>query len=149
MTETRRVQKFDINVSNAHGYVLGEHGDTGFVAWSTVKNADKISSKEKIKIEKDVKEAAYKIIEGKGSTYFGIGSMTAEILDAIVSDSGQVFPITAALDGEYGITGMALGVPAKVGIHGVEIVEKPLLKEELMQLQASAKTLKNLLDNLK
>ena len=139
----RLARKFDKNISNVHGYVLGEHGDSEFVAWSTVDGADKFSREFKDKTEKRVREAAYEIIAGKGATYFGIGAATAEIIQSILNNSEKVFPLSVLLNGEYGISGIALGVPAKLGEKGImEILELDLQKDELEKLQNSAKKLK-------
>ena len=139
----RLARKFDKNIANVHGYVLGEHGDSEFVAWLTVGCADQISPKSREKIAKLVREEAYKIIEGKGATYFGIGAAMAEIIAVILNNSEKVFPLSVLLNGEYGISGIALGVPAKLGEKGIEeIIELDLPKEELAKLQNSAKKLK-------
>jgi len=139
----RLARKFDKNISNIHGYVLGEHGDSEFVAWSTVDGADKISRDSREKIAKLVREEAYKIIAGKGATYFGIGAATAEIISAILNNSEKVFPLSVLLNGEYGISGISIGVPAKLGEKGImQVIELNLSKEELAKLQDSAKKLK-------
>ena len=145
----RLARRFDRNISNIHGYVLGEHGDSEFIAWSTVDDADKIPEKERSELENRVRTAAYKIIEGKGATYFGIGAATVEILSSILFNSGKVFPVSAPLHGEYGIEGMSLGVPAKIGSEGiVSVIEKELFPEEQEKLQQSAQKLKTILDQL-
>ncbi len=145
----RLAKRFDQNIANVHGYVLGEHGDSEFVAWSTVDQVENISPEEQENLQEQVRNAAYEIIEGKGATYFGIGAATVEILSSIILNSRRVFPVSASLNGEYGIDGIALGVPVKIGAQGIEeIVEKPLSKEELVQLQASAEKLKTVLKNL-
>ncbi len=145
----RLARKFDRNISNIHGYVLGEHGDSEFVAWSTVDDAEEISLEERDTLEERVRMAAYAIIEGKGATYFGIGAATVEIISSILFDSGRVFPVSAPLKGEYGIEGIAIGVPVKIGSFGIEeVMEKPLSKDELKKLQASAKKLKDILSEL-
>jgi len=139
----RLARKFDKNIANVHGYVLGEHGDSEFVAWSTVGCADQISPKSREKIAKLVREEAYKIIEGKGATYFGIGAAMAEIIAVILNNSEKILPLSVVLNGEYGISGISLGVPAKLGEKGIaEIIELDLPPEELTQLQNSAKKLK-------
>lgn len=140
----RLAQKFDRNIANVHGYVLGEHGDSEFVAWSTVDHAEDITDAEKKKMSDDVRNAAYKIIEGKGATYFGIGAATVEILFSILWNSRRVFPVSAPLKGEYGIEGISIGVPAKIGAKGIEeVIQKKLPHEELDKLQASAQKLKD------
>jgi len=145
----RLAERFDRNISNIHGYVLGEHGDSEFVAWSTVDHAEEIPEKERIELEKQVRRAAYEIIEGKGATYFGIGAATVDIMSSIILDSGRVFPVSAPLHGEYGIKRIAIGVPVKIGAKGIEeVIEKHLLPEELEKLQGSAKKLKDILSDL-
>lgn len=139
----RLARKFDKNIANVHGYVLGEHGDSEFVAWSTVEGAEEISRENKDKIEKLVREEAYRIIEGKGATYFGIGAAVAEIIEVILNNSEKVLPLSVVLNGEYGISNISLGVPVKLGEKGVsKIIELDLPKEELKKLQNSAKKLK-------
>ena len=138
----RLARKLDKNISNVHGYVLGEHGDSEFVAWSTVEGTDKISRDYQQKTETRVREEAYKIIAGKGATYFGIGAAVAEIIQSILNNSEKVFPLSVVLNGEYGISNIALGVPAKLGEKGImEVIELGLPPEELAKLQNSAKKL--------
>ena len=141
----RLARKFDRNPSNIHGYVLGEHGDSEFIAWSTVTNEFNFSENEKIALASKVKNAAYEIIAKKGSTYFGIGAATTEILQSVLWNSGKIFPVSVPLTGQYGIDDIAISVPAKIGKNGVEkIIEISLTEKELEQLQKSAKTLKGI-----
>jgi len=114
----RLSERFDINVENTHGMVLGEHGDSEFVAWSTVSGADQLTQEERGSIESEVRNAAYKIIKGKGSTYFGIGAACAEFIEQILTDSHVILPASVPLNGQYGIDGIAVGVPAKIGKCG-------------------------------
>ncbi len=142
----RLARKFDKNIANVHGYVLGEHGDSEFVAWSTVNGSEVLSAEEKEKIATRVREEAYDIIAGKGATYFGIGAAAAEIISVILNNSEKVLPVSTVLNGEYGVQGIALGVPAKIGENGVEeVLEINLNEEEKEKLQNSAKKLKKLL----
>ncbi len=139
-------QEFKSNISNVHGYVLGEHGDSEFIAWSTVQKANEFDEEARSTIEQQVKEKAYRIIEGKGSTYFGIGAAVIEIIEAIISDSEKIFPLSVFLHGEYGINNIALGVPAKVGERGIsEVVMLNLTEDEKSKLTDSADTLKSYL----
>lgn len=135
----RLARTLERNVANVHGYVLGEHGDTSFVPWSTVSQADKFSAGNRKKIETEVQQGAYQIIEGKGATYFGIGAAVAELIDAVISDSHRVYPVSAALHGEYGVQEIAAGVPCQISERGVhKIVEINLEPDELSQLQKCA-----------
>jgi L-lactate dehydrogenase len=143
--EWRLAEKLNRNILDVKGYVLGEHGDSEFVAWSSVSQSEKFSPQEREKIETSVKKEAYEIIEGKGSTFFGIGGATAELLSHIVNDSQKIFPLSCPLNGEYGIEGISIGVPAKIGKNGIEeIYEIPLKAEEYKKLLTSAEKLKTL-----
>jgi L-lactate dehydrogenase len=140
----RLSQELKTNTSNIHGYVLGEHGDSEFIAWSTVQNAGTFNQDSRDTIEKQVKQKAYRIIEGKGSTYFGIGTAVMEIVEAIIGDSEKIFPLSVYLHGEYGISNIALGVPAKVGEQGIkEVLELDLTKDEIQKLNNCASILQS------
>jgi L-lactate dehydrogenase len=142
----RLADRFDKNIFDVEGLVMGEHGDSEFVAWSTVQDADELSDTEKEEMQYAVMHEAYEIIEGKGSTYFGIGAATADILDAILSDEGTILPVSAPLQGEYGVKGMALGVPAKIGKKGIEkVIRLKLSADEELKFRTSANKLKGLL----
>ena len=145
----RLARKFNRNPSNVHGYVLGEHGDSEFVAWSTVTKALCLSESDKKGLSNKVKNAAYDIINKKGATYFGIGAATTEILQSVLWNSGKIFPISVPLKGGYNINDMAISVPAKIGNRGVsEIVELELEASEQLRLEKSAKTLKTILSQV-
>lgn len=146
----RLAEKFQRNIHDVNGMVLGEHGDSEHVAWSTCLLADRLTETEKNEIEKAVKESAYRIIEGKGSTYFGIGVVTATLLQDILNDSKKILPLSASLTGEYSIEGISLGVPVKIGRNGIEeIYELPLLPQEKQKLHDSAHKLKTLFSECK
>ena len=135
----RLAEKFKKDITEMTGYVMGEHGDSEFVAWSTVDSADQLSAEEKDEIETSVKQEAYDIIAGKGSTYFGIGAATVEILKAILEDRQEVLPVSVPLKGAYGIENIALGVPASIGEYGIDYVaDIALTKTEQQNLKACA-----------
>ncbi len=96
-------QKFNVSPQDINGYVMGEHGDSEFVAWSTVTiggmPVDKLKLKaaDKKRIEKDVREKAYKIINCKGATFYGIGTVISDILEAIFYDQHKIMPISTRL----------------------------------------------------
>ena len=141
----RLAEQFGKNIQDVNGYVLGEHGDSEFIAWSTVTGGRRAQTFCDGS-EKCVRNAAYEIIEGKGATYFGIGAATAEILCAILGNEKKVLPVSAPLSGEYKISGIAVGVPCIIGKHGVEeVVEIKLPEDELKKLQDSAGKLKKML----
>lgn len=132
---------FKINPRNVHAYVMGEHGDSEFVAWSramisSVPIADFEKESNHIKqdlrsIEEQVRMSAYEIIEAKGATYYGIGMVLARLSRAILNDENSIFTVSAYLRGEYGENGIYIGVPAVVNRNGVrEIVKIDLSDEE-------------------
>lgn len=91
--------KLNIHPSCVHGYVIGEHGDSELVAWSsinigTIKVTDMLTKNVMDKITKTVKNAAYEIIERKGATYYGIGMCLVKITNAILNDENNVMVVS-------------------------------------------------------
>jgi L-lactate dehydrogenase len=144
-----------IDVHNVHGYVLGEHGDSEFVAWSMTHIAGmsmeaycpvcgqcKDWLSERQKIEQAVRESAYHIIGYKGATCFAVGLALVRISAAILRGQSSVLTVSALLEGEFGLRDVCLGVPCIVSSRGVErIVESSLSESESAALRASAATL--------
>ncbi|MDR0591414.1 MAG: L-lactate dehydrogenase [Candidatus Nomurabacteria bacterium] len=114
-------QKLRTNPKNLHAYVVGEHGDSEFVAWSSAnfslqKVTEVLDKEGQSKIEDAVKNAAYKIIEKKGATYYGIGMCMARITEAILGDENAVLPVS-----NFNERGQVfIGMPAAVGRTGVK-----------------------------
>ena len=145
-----------IDVHNVHGYVLGEHGDSEFVAWSMTNIAGiQIDSycplcsscedwaEERIDIQRKVRDSAYHIIDYKGATYFAVGLALVRITGAILRAENSVLTISTMLDGEFGLRDVCLSVPCIVSARGTQrIIESPLPAGELALLYASAAILK-------
>lgn len=131
------------------GYVLGEHGDSGFVAWSTVtvggSNVRTLLDEPTLeKIAGDVKGEAYAIISKKGATFYGIATVVADIVKAIAHDESRVIPVSAQVEGWNGVGGVCIGVPAVIGRNGVQkVIDLTLEPAELERFRASAATLKS------
>lgn len=107
--------------------VLGEHGDGMFVHGS---HKD---------LEDELKGLAMKVIERKGATIYGPAASIYKLAKAVLTDSREVLPVSAILDGEYGLKNVAIGVPASIGREGIlEIIELEDVREELSR---SASTL--------
>jgi len=152
----------NIDVHNVHGYVLGEHGDTEFVAWSMAHVAGMPIDEycpicghcadwgaERRDIEQSVRDSAYHIIDYKGSTSFGIGLALVQIAGAILRSQHSVLTVSTLLDGHFGIKDVCLSAPCIVSETGVvSIVESKLAPEEHRQLSASATALKKAVDEL-
>lgn len=145
--KTKLAAELKVSAQSVHGYVLGEHGDSEFVAWSSVHvgGAEPVlSAAKKKRIEKEVCNEAYEIIKRKGSTHFGIASATAEIVEAILHDQHKILPVSTRLKKWNGISDVCMGVPAVIGRAGVEKVwPLKLTTDEKKSLKASAKILKS------
>jgi L-lactate dehydrogenase len=143
--------RLDIHSSSIQAYVIGEHGQTEFVPWSICNVQSKsckdlFNEHELDQMEEEARSEAYKIIEKKGATYFGIAVCTTEIVASVLGDEKKIFPVSVPLKGEYNIQGMALGVPCVISAKGIEKVMKlELNKEEQAKLQNSAEALKKIL----
>lgn len=148
-------EKFMIDPRNMHAYVMGEQGDSEFVPWSQAMMTTKpifdlcgetegCHFQELLELEEEVRMAAYKIIEAKKATYYGIGMAMARITKAIFGNEYSVLTVSAHLQGEYGENGIYIGIPCVVNRMGIQrIVELPLGSEEKQRLHSSCETLEN------
>lgn len=152
----------DVDSRNVHAFIAGEHGDSEVAVWSCaniygipLKDFAKMTGKTCFEHEMDtiyhgVRDSAYEIIQRKGATYYGIGMAASRIAEAIVRDSRTVLPVSVHLDGEYGMSGLCLSVPAIVGKNGVyEILKLQLNQEEMNALHHSGEELKEVLKKCK
>jgi len=148
-------QKLGVNLHNVHGYVMGEHGDSEFVAWSTTNVSSMpikklLSGKQMKDIEQQTKRAAYEIIQRKRATYYGIGVVITEIVEAVLNDKKEIMPVSTEPGSVYGVKDMCVGIPAVIGRSGVEKVWKvPLSGSELGKLKKSAELLKKVMKGAK
>lgn len=153
---------FTVDPKNIHAYVIGEHGDSEFVPVSQMmlatKHITEILDDDKNeycmddmqKIEEQVRTAAYKIIEAKRATYYGIGMAITRIVKAILGDENSVVTVSAKLCGEYESRNVFIGVPCIIGRNGIkEILELSLTDEEMDKFRASADILNENFDGLK
>ena len=136
---------------SVHAYVLGEHGDSEVLAWSSGKIGGvpvgefaeqigrRITDDVKARIDDGVRRAAYRIIEGKGATYYGIGAGIARIAKAIRDDEGAVL----TLSNIEGLNGVSLSLPRVLKAKGIEASIQPMLSnEEEKALNKSAEILR-------
>jgi len=152
-----------IDVHNTHAYILGEHGDSEFAAWSLTNLAGMYINeycpicrkcddweKERSAIVKEVRDSAYHIINYKGATYFAIGLALVKIVGAILRNQRSVLTVSTLLDGEYGLNDVCLSVPAIVSQVGVEgIMEADLPSKESEALSNSASVLRGAIAELR
>ncbi len=149
----------NVDSRSVHAFIIGEHGDSELPAWSSV-NISGVPlhsfcemrgysdhEKNMKRIAEEVKNSAYKIIEKKKATYYGVAMAVKRICEAIVRDEKSILPISSMMHGEYGIEGISLSMPTIVGKDGVEThVPIQLSENEIADLQKSAQTLHDILD---
>ncbi len=128
-------------------WVLGEHGDSSMIPFSALRVAGKPAGEvpgfDPAEALARTHGIGMDIINGKGSTEFGIGQATAWLARAVLNDTKEILPLSVRLEGEYGYHGFACGVPCVVGRGGVErIVTLPLTAPEREALDASAEVLR-------
>ena len=127
-------------------FSMGEHGDSSMIPFSAVTVGgvpfEKLGlSKEEILTQ--TRQAGMEIIEGKGSTEFGIGRCVAELAACILRDEKRILPVSVLLEGEYGQQGVHCGVPCRIGKDGVEeIIVLDLTAEEQQMLDASCQVIR-------
>ncbi len=151
----------DVDSRSVHAVIIGEHGDSELAVWSGA-NVSGIDLNHFCEIRghfqheasmqriyEDVRDSAYEIIKRKGATYYGIAMAVARIAECIVKDEQAVLPISVILDGEYGLSGLALSIPSVLGVHGVQkVLEIPLNEKEDQELHDSAKQLMDVIEKL-
>lgn len=155
-------QRAGVSTSSVHAYIVGEHGDTEFPLWSkatigtvpilewVTPRGDRMTVEELDQIAIDVRDAAYKVIQGKGATNYAIGLSSARIIEAILNDERAVMPVSPVLRDFHGVDGVALSVPSVVSAAGaVPIRETQFDDKELGLLHASADALKQVADSLR
>lgn len=153
-----------VDARNIHAYIIGEHGDTELAVWSQANiggmnlsrycpicSREGCNYKEDLqKIFEEVKNAAYKIIEFKGATYYAIGLALVKIVSAILRNENSVLPVSGLMKGCYGISDLYLSVPSIVNRSGIERqLEIELSDEEMAHLKASSDKLKSEIGKLK
>jgi len=152
----------DVDVRNVHAYILGEHGDSEFAAWSMTHVAGVPIEEycpvcrhcedwevERARIEQAVRESAYHIINYKGATYYAIGLALVSIVGAILRDQRSVLTVSTLIEGEYGIENVCLSVPCILSGQGVaRIIEAEISPQEVDALKRSASVLRRSLDEL-
>ena len=136
---------------SVHAYVLGEHGDSEVLVWSSARvggvpleafaqqRGSTLRAAERATIDDRVRRAAYRIIEGKKATYFGIGAGLARLTEAVRDDERVVMTVSSAQGTLNGFDGVCLALPRVVGAGGVlATLVPPLSEEEQAALERSA-----------
>jgi L-lactate dehydrogenase len=151
-----------VDVHNVHAYILGEHGDSEFAAWSMTNiagiNIDEYCpvcagcsgwKRERKLIEQQVRDSAYHIINYKGSTQYAVGLALVRITAAILRSQNSILSVSTLVESDFGIKDVCLSVPCVVSDSGVtRIIEGPLSTEELSLLSNSAGILRKAIDSI-
>lgn len=148
-----------VDPQSIHAYVIGEHGDSEVLAWSNISIGGvsfedftefrKISFNEEIKrqIDDGVRNAGYKIIEGKGSTYYGIGAAIAKLVDVINRDNRAVLTVSTFKEDVEGVKNVTLSLPHLIGGEGdLGVLPIRLSVEEKSLLKRSAQIIREKID---
>lgn len=154
-------QHLGVDSQYVHGYVVGEHGDSEVLAWSSVRvggmhlpdfcalQGITLDAAAKAEIDARVRRAAYHIIAGKGATYYGIGSAIARIVEVILNDERAVLTVCSRMPEVAGVRDVTLALPHLVGGDGVlATLHLPLNAAEQAQLAASAGIIRAAIDAL-
>lgn len=162
---TRLSELYDVNQKQVHAYVLGEHGDSSLVAWSTAdisgvplkeyensvtdKNALKITQYTHEEVEEYVKKSGGQIIAGKGATFYGIAASVCHIVANIYSGADTVTTVSTMMNGEYGVNDVCMSTLCVVGKEGVKTTLTPTLnEEEVEKFRHSAEVLKDVISQI-
>lgn len=162
-TARLRVELADLlgfSANNIHAYILGEHGDSSFVSWTNsyigCKSLLEYLDEKQISLMKlqnvyiEVRDKAYKIIDLKKATYYGIGLALKRIVTAILNNERCILPVSSYQNGEYGKSGYFIGTPTVVGSNGAsQILTLPLNENDQNRFNHSFDTLVSTIrDNL-
>ena len=147
----------DVAPASIEGFVLGEHGDSEVAAFSTVRigglTLDRMEGDtaviDRVALRREVREAGYEIVQGKGYTSWGVATAIVRICEAIVRDERAVLPVSTLLSGQYGLSDLCLSLPCILGSTGVEQILCPALTaDEVRDLEASAAILRTAFGSL-
>jgi L-lactate dehydrogenase len=154
-------EKFNIDPRNVHAYIIGEHGDSEVPVWSAA-NIGGVQLKDYCPIcgmqydkqyldgiFEQVKNAAYKIIDLKGSTYYAIGLGLTRIVESIIRDENAILTVSSLLHDYYGVNNVCLSTPSIVNKDGiVQAIKLPLENGEIKMFQESAAIMTKLIQSL-
>ncbi len=160
----RLAECFNINQSNVHAYVMGEHGDSSFMPWSVanvsnvpIKDCNQLiaasgenySEFDYKEVEQYVRKSGAKVIEYKGATFYAVSASVCHICKCLLNGIDTTMTVSTMMHGEYGLEDVCLSVLNVVGKDGARSkVLMPLTDQEVAQLHNSAKTLKEVIKNL-
>lgn len=154
-------QAVGVDSTHVHAYVIGEHGDSEVLVWSLTNIGNiplsdflslrgrSLSTEKRVAIDEGVRRAAYQIIEGKGATYYGVGSALARITRNILGDRRAIMTVCTPTEEIAGVRDVTVSLPRLVGGEGIlETYHLSLNNEEMTALSDSARLIRSLIDQL-
>jgi L-lactate dehydrogenase len=154
-------RRFGVAVQSVHAYVAGEHGDSEIPLWTSATvggvpllrwddpELPPLSAAERDDIGRQVKQAGYQVLRGKGYTNYGIALAAARIIEAVLYDEHQVLPVSSLLTGYAGISDVCLSVPSVINRTGVlRVLPVPLSQDEHDGLHHSARAVRAVIEQL-
>ncbi len=161
---SRIAEYYNINQSNVHAYVFGEHGDSSFIPWSVanisnvpISESNKLASNMNTlfpefnynEVEQYVRKSGARVIERKGATFYAVSASVCHICKCLLTGIDTTMTVSTLMHGEYGIDDVALSVLNIVGKDGAKSkVLISLTDEEIAKLHKSAETLKGVIKSL-
>jgi len=150
-------EALNVSVQNVQGFVLGGHGDAmvpvpRYTTVAGIPVSELMPKQQLDQIIERTRNGGAEIVNllKAGSAYYAPSAAVVEMIDAIFNDRKKILPCAAYLEGEYGINGLFVGVPVKLGARGIEqIIEIKLTPEEQAALQKSAAAVRELADIIK
>ncbi|HEU4901721.1 MAG TPA: L-lactate dehydrogenase [Flavisolibacter sp.] len=145
-------EKLNIDPRSIHAHIIGEHGDSELPVWSLANVAGtelSLSKEDKEDIFLNTRDAAYKIIEAKGATYYAIALALDRICTAILRNEAAVLNVSTLLTDYHGISDVFLGVPCVVDRSGIrEVLPLSISEQEKELLHKSANKLRGLIQSM-
>lgn len=154
-------RELGVDSVHIHAYVIGEHGDSEVLAWSMAgvggipledfiaERHIELDQAKRDQIDQNVRRAAYHIIEGKGATYYGIGSALARIVDVILHDQRAILTVCAPESEVAGVADVTVALPRLVcGDGAVERLPLPINAAEMEKLRRSASVVRQAIESL-
>lgn len=154
-------QQLDVDSRNIHSFIIGEHGDSEIVAWSSTNisgvpldqflemRGHMHPDMDKKEIAEKVKNSAYDIIAKKDATYYGIAMSVRRICECMIRDEKSILPISTNMHGDFGVEDVCLSMPTILSAEGMEThIPIKLNETERENLKQSADTLKHILAGL-
>lgn len=154
---------YSVNQKNVHAYVLGEHGDSAFVPWSianisnvpvedyrnAILNAENYPEFKRDEVEDYVRKSGARVIQRKGATFYAVSMSVCHVCKCLLSGIDTTLTVSTMLEGEYGISDVALSLLTVVGNNGAHSkILLPLTDAEMASLHKSAENLKEVIRSI-